>query len=265
MRPTLAVLGTLVLLTANAHAKVQSKVIAYQEGGVSLKGYFAWDDARTGKRPAVLLVHEWWGLNDYARKRADQLAKLGYAAFALDMYGEGKVTSHPSEAGKWASEIRGNTANWLSRAQAGLQVLKKQPLVDTAQVAAVGYCFGGSTVLQLAYAGTDLKAVVSFHGDPVPAPAESKPKAKILICHGASDAFIPEAKLQAFRESADQVAADWQIIYYARARHGFTNPDAGDYGIDNLKYDPHADQRSWDAMQSLFAEVFPQSSSDASR
>src|SRR5262249_22152623 len=159
----------------------------YKHGDLELEGYLAWDDAVSGKRPGVLIVHEWWGLNDYARRRADQLAKLGYVAFALDMYGKGVLLKHPSEAGGRDTPVRSNVKDWRDRAIAGLKVLKSQEQCDASRLAAIGYCFGGSTVLQLAFTGADLKGVVTFHGALTP-PSDDEGKqlkAKILICHGA--------------------------------------------------------------------------------
>ena len=255
--------STLVLLaaalgTSPAAAEVKTKPIEYRDQNVSLSGHLAWDDAMAGKRPGVLVVHEWWGLNDYARARAEQLAKLGYVAFALDMYGKGKLTEHPQQAGQWAGEIRKNTKSWQQRARAGLDILRKQPQTDNARLAAIGYCFGGSTVLQLAYSGEALRGVVSFHGS-LPAADATQLKALtagILICHGADDAFIPAEQIEAFSTALTKGKADWQMIYYAGARHSFTNPGADRRGIDNIKYDPRADRRSWTHMQTFFAEIF---------
>ena len=238
-----------------ADAEVQTKEITYEQGGETLTGVLAWDDAVTGSRPGVLVVHEWWGLNDYARSRAIKLAEMGYVAFALDMFGKGKVTEHPQEAGKWASQIRENTDNWRARALAGLDVLKEQEHVNASRLAAIGYCFGGSTVLQLAYAGAPVKAVVSFHGALMPPEEGTKIAPTVLVCHGAADAFVPPASVQAFEEGMEAVNADYYLVAYGGARHAFTNPNAGHYGLDNLKYDAAADRRSWNEMQRLFQEV----------
>ncbi len=181
---------------------------------------------------------------------------MGYVAFALDMYGKGKVTEHPDQAGKWAMMIRENTDAWRKRALAGLKVLRDSELSQDDQLAAIGYCFGGSTVLQLAYAGEPLAAVVSFHGA-LPAPPETaKVQAKVLVCHGADDGFVPEASAAEFRQGMTRLGAVWEMNYYSNARHGFTNPDAGKYGLDGLRYDKLADQRSWAAMKALFQECF---------
>jgi dienelactone hydrolase len=260
MRSCLAI-ATLLMVHATASGELKTKVIDYKDGDTPLRGYLAWDDSIDGKRPAVLVVHEWWGLNDYARGRAEQLARMGYIAFAVDMYGQGKVTTHPQEAGQWAGEIRRNSDGWVRRAKAGLKVLKEQSQTDKDRIAAIGYCFGGSTVLQLAYAGLDLKGVVSFHGALTPAtPEQAKDiKAKILICHGAADTFIPDEQVNKFRTSLEEADADYQIIYYANATHSFTNPQAGKAGVQGLKYDPDADRRSWQHMKMFFDEIFARS------
>src|SRR5262245_12620358 len=223
-RSLMALLIVLVL-TLSADAAVQTKKITYKDGDVECHGFLAWDDAEKGPRPGVLVVHEWWGLNDYAKKRAEQLAKLGYVAFAADMYGDGKVVDHPKDAGAMAGKVRANVDAWRKRALAGLDVLKSQPQCDKSKLAAIGYCFGGSTVLQLALAGTpDLQAVVSFHGAlPAPSEAEAKQvKAAILVCHGANDSFIPEKAIGAFRGALDKAGVKYDFQSYAGAVHSFT-------------------------------------------
>lgn len=240
-----------------ARAEVKTKTVEYKHAGTVLKGYLAWDDDVKGKRPGILVVHEWWGLNDYARRRARQLAKLGYVAFAVDMYGEGKVTEHPRTAGQWASMIRKNTRFWQARALAGLDVLKNFEATDPSRLAAIGYCFGGSTVLQLAYAGADLDAVVSFHGAPVLPQGQEPIKTKILFCHGAADAFIPDAKVDEMRQAWEKAKIDYQMIYYANATHSFTVPEADKRTATlGVRYNPAADRRSWRHMLMLFDEVF---------
>ncbi|WP_417850028.1 dienelactone hydrolase family protein [Thalassoglobus sp.] len=257
MLRVLSLLFVVPFLVSVSHAEVKTKKIAYEHGDAKLEGVLAWDDSFEGKRPGVLVVHEWWGLNDYAELRAKELAKLGYVAFALDMYGKGQVTTHPSQAGEWAGKIRENTQAWRERALAGLDVLKRQDNVDTANMAAVGYCFGGSTVLQLAYADAPLKGVVSFHGALVPPKEIEKIDSSVLVCHGASDSFVPAEQVQTFEKEMQAINADYQLVSYGGARHGFTNPKAGDFGIENLKYDENADKRSWSLMQSFFGELFP--------
>lgn len=248
----------LTLLTVPAHAKLVTRTISYDDNGAKLSGYLAFDDAVSGKRPAVLVVHEWWGLNDYARQRADKLAELGYVAFAVDMYGTGKVTDHPKQAGEWSKEISQNKTAWQQRAVAGLTVLKQQPQTDPERMAAIGYCFGGGTVQQLAYAGVGLKGVVSFHGSLQEPPADvaGKTNTKLLICHGGADAFTPPDKFQAYLAAMATSGLDYEIDIYGNAKHSFTNPGAAKYNIPALGYSPSADRRSWEAMQQFFNALF---------
>lgn len=249
---------TVMLVAASAEAAVQSKTVTYKHGDLECKGFVAWDDAVQGKRPGVLVVHEWWGLDEYARSRAQQLAKLGYVAFACDMYGEGKTTEHPQDAGKMAATVRMNVENWRKRAQVALEVLKAQPQCDNGKLAAIGYCFGGSTALQLAYSGADLKAVATFHAAlPAPTADEAKAvKARILVCHGGADTFIPEAAIAAFRESLDKAGKKYEFVSYPGVVHSFTVPGADARNINGMKYDKHADEDSWQRMTNLFAEQF---------
>ena len=248
----------LVLGATNAHAGVLTKNISYQHDGIELEGYLAYDDSIKGKVPAVLIVHEWWGLNDYARKRAEQLAAMGYVAFALDMYGKGKVTQHPKQAGEWMRQVNNNVDLWRQRALAGLQVLKDEPRTDTSRIAAIGYCFGGATVQQLAYSGADVRGVVSFHGSLLPPPSDqlSRVKAKLLICHGSADPFMKAEAVQNYIASMNASGLDWQMIMYGGAKHSFTNPDADKAGMAALKYSKSADQRSWSHMKQFFEEIF---------
>lgn len=258
MRHLGLMLAILFASAVSADAAVQTKVVTYKHGDLECRGFLAWDDAMEGKRPGVLVVHEWWGLNDYARQRAQQLAKLGYIAFAADMYGEGKTVEHPQDAGKMAASVRMNLQDWRKRAQVALEVLKSQPQCDSQKLAAIGYCFGGSTALQLAYTGADLKAVVSFHGAlPTATDDEAKAvKARILICHGAADTFIPEEAIKSFREALDKAGKKLDFVAYPDVRHSFTVPDADKHNIPGLKYDKHADEDSWKRLTQLLAELF---------
>ena len=247
----------LILSTGTALAKVVSQPLSYMHDGATLEGYLAYDDAVSGKAPGILVVHEWWGLNDYVRSRAEELARMGYVAFALDMYGKGKSTEHPDQAAAWMKEINANMDQWLKRAMAGLQVLKKQPQVDTARLAAIGYCFGGATVQVLAYGGADLKGVVSFHGSLIPPSAEQagRARAKILICHGAQDPMNAPETLTTYVNAMNASSIDWQLIVYGGTRHSFTNPDADKRGMAALAYNPSADKRSWQHMTYFFNEI----------
>jgi dienelactone hydrolase len=254
----IVVVATAGLFAASqASAEVQSKTIEYKDGETVLTGFLAWDDAVTGKRPGILVVHEWWGLNDYAKSRAKQLAAEGYVAFALDMYGNDKVTDHPDQASEWMKQITANIDLWARRAQLGLEVLMSQEQVEAGKTAAIGYCFGGATVMQMAYSGTDLKAVVSYHGSLPPAPENVTSVApRVLVAHGRDDQFIPAERVDAFQAGLDRTGADWEMTVYSGTRHSFTNPGASAYGIDNLAYNETADKRSWAAMLRLFGEVF---------
>lgn len=207
-----------------AEAEVKTQQIPYKHGELVCNGYLAWDDAIEGPRPGVLVFHEWWGLDAYAKRRTEMLAKLGYVAFAADLYGEGKTVAHPKDAGEMASKVRSNVDDWRKRGLEALAVLKAQPQCDKVNVAAIGYCFGGSTVQQLAFAGTDLKAVASFHGGLVqPTPEQVKDvKARILVCNGADDTFIPQIAIKSFREALDKGGAKYDFVSYPGARHSFT-------------------------------------------
>jgi dienelactone hydrolase len=243
-------------------AEVQTETVSYRDGDVELQGTLAWDAAVEGKRPGVIVVHEWWGLDDYARKRAEMLAKEGYVALAVDMYGKNKVTQHAEEAKGWANQITANVEAWQKRALAGLALLRQDPRTDSSRLAAIGYCFGGATALEMAYSGADLEGVVSFHGS-LPPPAENQAsniRAKILIAHGEEDPFIPPERIAAFKTALTKAGADWQFVSYGGARHSFTNPGAAHHGIEGLQYDAKADQRSWRLMLDFFREIFaPQS------
>jgi len=247
-----------VALTAGvSEAAVVTKVVDYDFDGVKLKGFLAYDDALKGKQPGVLVVHEWWGLNDYAKDRCKKLAELGYVAFAVDMYGDGKSVDHPDDARKMSGLVRENVKVWRGRAEAGLKQLKAQPNVDGDKIAAIGYCFGGSTCLQLAYSGADLKAVATFHAAlPTPTEAEAKAiKPKMLICHGDADAFIPADAIKNFKAALDKAGTKYEFIGYKDVVHSFTVPEADKHNIKGMKYDKAADEDSWKRMQALFKDT----------
>jgi dienelactone hydrolase len=249
--PILAILG----MVAVAHAEIHTETVAYAHGDTTLKGYLAYDASRSGKRPGVLVVHEWWGLNDYARSRARQLAELGYVAFAADMYGDGATTADPKQAGQWSGEIK-NSARIRERSNLALDLLKGHERVDPDRVAAIGYCFGGTAVLELAYSGAELAGVVPFHGGLTVPGAEDEIRTKILVLHGAADFFIEPQTIDAFRKALHDRKIDWQMVYYGGAVHTFTNPDADKAGIDGVSYDADADRRSWAHMRLFFDEIF---------
>ena len=258
-RPSTLILISIVFFCSSiAEAKVQVKPIPYNHGEVSFEGVIAWDDGVKGKRPGILVFHEWWGLNDYARSRAEQLAGLGYVALAVDMYGKKKVTTHPEEASQWMQQTTANVPAWQARARKGLELLQKDPRVDPTRLAAIGYCFGGATVMQLVYSGAPVKGVVSFHGS-LPLPPSSKTissQAKILIAHGEEDPFLTPEHITDFKKSLEEAKLDWQMVVYGGAQHSFTNPSANQYGVKGLQYQDRADRRSWKHMQGFFEEIF---------
>jgi dienelactone hydrolase len=249
---------TLFLFTGTLHAAVKSTAVEYEFEGTKLKGYLYHDDAIKGKRPGVMVVHEFWGLDDDAKHRAEMLAELGYVGFACDMYGVGKLAEHPDDARKFAGEVRANIATWRGRALAGLKILQSSEHCDATKVAAIGYCFGGSTVMQIAYSGADVSAVVSFHGAlVVPTEEQTKAtKAKMLICHGAEDPLILEENCQKFRAALSKGGVDYQMVYYGGAVHSFTVKGADKRNMKGIGYNEKADKRSWQAMQDLFKEAF---------
>ncbi|MEG3638591.1 dienelactone hydrolase family protein [Magnetococcus sp. PR-3] len=247
-----------VVWSVPAWAAIHEQEIPYNDGQTQLAGYLVWDDQFSGKRPGVLVVHEWWGLNDYAKSRARQLASMGYIAFAADMYGKGHVTEHAKEAKGWMKQVTANVAGWRKRADLALSQLKASPLVDAQRVAAVGYCFGGGTVMQMAYGGSDLLGVASFHG-PLPPPEEAdypQIKAKIFAAHGDADTFIPAKRIETFQQRLSAAGADWQLLRYGGVVHSFTNPSADGSWMPVVKYDEKADRRSWAAFKHFLDELF---------
>jgi dienelactone hydrolase len=255
----LLTLSVLLIGSVWAKADIKTKDVEYQFDGITFKGQLTWDDAIAGKRPGVLVVHEWWGLDDYAKSRAKQLAGLGYVAFACDMYGNGQVAQHPTDAGKMASTVRKNADIWRGRAKAALKVLSDFEKTDPSRLASMGYCFGGTTSLQLAYTGADLKAVVTFHSAITPLPTEEQlknVKAKILVCHGAEDNFIKKEDLEKFQDLVKGAKIPFQLESYPGAVHSFTVEGADKHMIKGMAYNADADKKSWESMKKLFAEVF---------
>jgi dienelactone hydrolase len=260
MRMAMALL--LMCFSAGAAlAAVKGEEVQYKAGDTVLKGYLAWDDAVKGKRPGILVVHEWWGHNDYARERARMLAALGYTALALDMYGDGHQAHHPEEAGKFSGEVRKNLALATQRFDAAQNVLKKHPTVDVGSIGAIGYCFGGAIVLEMARQGEALKGVASFHGNlTTEHPAQAgKLKARILVLTGEADPFIPAEQIATFRKEMDVAKANYRVIAYPGAKHSFTSKEADQHGKNfnlPLAYNAEADQKSWAEMQAFFKEIF---------
>jgi dienelactone hydrolase len=250
-----------VLIAGSAYAKVKGEEVQYMADSVTLKGYLAYDEALKGRRPGVLVVHEWWGHNEYARKRARMLAELGYTALAVDMYGDGKQASHPDDAGKFATAVMSNMPVARARFLAAIDLLSKHETVEPGKVGAIGYCFGGGVVLAMARAGVDLKGVVSFHGSlATQSPAqEGEVKAMVLVCHGAADKFISEDDITAIKKEMSDAKVDFTFKAYPDAVHSFTNPAADENGKKfniPLAYNAKADKDSWSDMKAFFQKAF---------
>jgi dienelactone hydrolase len=258
---TMIALVMVVVGPAAAAPKIEGKPVEYTAGGVTMKGYLAWDANVKGKRPGVLVVHEWWGQNEYIRKRARMLAELGYTALALDMYGEGKMAGHPDEAGKFSSELMKNFPVAKERFLAALEFLKKQPTVDPGRIAAIGYCFGGGVVLNMARQGVDLKGVASFHGSlaVVKPDQPTSIKAAVRVYNGADDKFSTPEQIEALKKEMADQKVNFKFVNYPGAVHSFTNPDATELGKKfnmPVAYNKAADKASWDDMKGFFAEIF---------
>lgn len=258
-------IGSIVLaiffLGTSALANVVGHEVTYSAGGVTLKGYLARDESQTGTQPGVLVVHEWWGHNDYARKRATMLAEMGYVALAVDMYGDGKVAKHPDEAQAFSKEALRDFPVAKGRFEAALNFLREQTQVAKTKIAAIGYCFGGGVVLNMARQGVDLKGVASFHGslDPLQPAAPGGIHAKILVLTGEADPMVPPAKVEAFKEEMTQAGAAFKVISYPGVTHGFTNPDADALGREfklPIAYNKEADQQSWEALRQFLVQSF---------
>ncbi len=260
MRFVLAFLFFVVLFQPiPAMAEIKTKNVEYRDGDVDLEGFLAWDSERAGQEvPGILVVHQWMGLTDYERQRCKQLAELGYVAFALDIYGKGVRPASPQEAGKQAGIFKTDRALFRRRLNRGLEELRRQERVSEKQIAAIGYCFGGTGVLELARSGADVSGIVSFHGGlDSPTPEDGKNiKAKVLICHGADDPFVPVKDINAMKAELNEAGVDWQMIYYSDAVHSFTQTMAGNDKSRGAAYSEKADVRSWQAMKSFFAELF---------
>lgn len=234
--------------------------VTYTADNVTMKGYLAYDANQKGKRPAVLVVHEWWGHNDYARKRATMLAEMGYIALAVDMYGDGKTAAHPQDAGAFATAVMKNAEGAKARFMKAMETLTANPNADADRVAAIGYCFGGATVLNMARQALDLKAVVSFHGSLATSTPATKGsvKGRVLVCHGGADKFVSDQDIVNFKKEMDDAGAKYSFKAYADAVHGFTNPAADSLGKKfgmALAYNAKADEDSWNDMKALFAEA----------
>ena len=261
MKRLFFVLLLLLCWTVPAFAGVVGESVTYDARDFSMTGYLAYDDSSTTKRPGILVVHEWWGHNEYARKRARMLAELGYTALAVDMYGDGRQADHPGDASKFAAEVRQNLSTAKHRFGAAMKVLQEHPSVDPQRIAAIGYCFGGGIVLQMARQGLDLDAFVSFHGSlATDTPAiPGTVKARILICDGADDKLVTPEQIQSFLREMKGAGVDYKLISYPGAKHSFTNPDADTYAEKfniPVGYNAEADRRSWQHMQDFLQNSF---------
>jgi dienelactone hydrolase len=255
---TLATLAALALSTASALAEIITREVAYSHDGTQLMGFLAYDDAVEGPRPGILIIHEWWGQTDYARSRARRLAELGYVAFAVDMYGQGKTVSTPDEARTLAMPFYQDRAMARARITAALDTLREQEQVDDDRIAAIGYCFGGTIALELARSGADVRGVVSFHGGlGTPTPEDARNiKGKVFVATGAVDPMVKAEEREAFVKEMEDAKVDYQMILYGGAVHSFTNPDAGRANIPGVAYQQEADHRSWRHMRGFFDEIF---------
>jgi dienelactone hydrolase len=234
--------------------------ITYTTDTTSMKGYLSYDETITEKRPGILVVHEWWGHTDYVRERADMLAELGYVAFALDMYGNGRTAEHPDNAKQFSSKVMKDLEMAESRFEAAVEVLKNHPAVDSTRISAVGYCFGGSLALTMANMGMDLDGVAAFHsGVQLPVAPNDRLRAAVLVQNGAKDPFISELSVSNFTSQLDSLGADYEYIEYPDAVHAYTNPGADELGKEfdlPLAYDPEADMKSWDKLKSFLNELY---------
>ena len=266
MKTILIILFALVSVSvftgsAPANTKIEGKDVQYSSDGVVMKGYLAYDRNVKGKRPGVLVVHEWWGHNEYARKRARMLAEMGYTALAVDMYGDGKQAMHPDDAGKFSSELMKNFDTAKARFIAAQEFLKVQPTVDPDRIAAIGYCFGGGIVLNMARQGVDLRGVASFHGSlsAVKPAVPGTVKAKVLVLHGADDKFTTPEQIETFKQELKDAGADFRFIVYPGAIHSFTNPGADTLGKKfnlPLAYNAEADKKSWEELRKFLEAIF---------
>lgn len=236
---------TLALCALNCSAGM----IEYRQGDTVLEGYLT----GTAQRPGILLVHDWMGLGKFAKAKADELEKMGYVVLAADIYGKGIRPANAAEAGQQAGKYKSDRALLRARVNAALTELRKH--ADPKRIAAIGYCFGGTTVLELARSGADIAGVVSFHGG-LDAPLAGQIKCKVLALHGADDPYVPVAEVAGFESEMTKAGVDWQLIKYGGAVHAFTNPDAGNDNSKGAAYNANADRRSWEAMKQFFAEIF---------
>jgi dienelactone hydrolase len=255
MKDVLFMVGALLLANI-AEAEIVTEEITYKQDTMTFKGFFAYDNSIKGKRPGVLVAHEWWGLNDFAKTQVKNLAKMGYAAFAVDLYGNGKVTGDFKVAAQMAGEVRG-TPRMRERINIGFTTMLAQKTVDARRTAAIGFCFGGTAVLELAFSGADCKGIVTFHGGLLsPKPEEfGSIKAKLLILHGANDPTMKPESISQFQESMRKSGADWRMVYFGNTVHSFTNPNAGSDPSKGVAYNPLSADRAFSYMKMFLEEI----------
>jgi dienelactone hydrolase len=247
-----------LLFSTEAGAEVKTRTIEYHQGNTVLEGFMAYEPAGKPLKPGVLIVHDWTGVGRFVKNRAEQLARLGYVAFAADIYGRGVRPNNPNDAAATAAIYKNNRSLLRERVKAGMEELRRQDGVDPERIAAIGYCFGGTAVLELARSGADIKGVVSFHGGlDTPNPQDAKNiRSKVLVLHGADDPFVPPEQVKVFEDEMRGGNVDWQLVKYSKAVHSFTNPDAGNDNSKGAAYNADADRRSWEQMKSFFKEIF---------
>ena len=255
---TIALSMVLVAIaSAPALAEIKTKTITYKDGDATLKGMMAWDGAKSGKRPGVLVVYEWWGHTEESKERAHRVAAAGYVAFVPDMYGDGKSTNDTKQAKEWMMGVFGDKELWNRRTQLGLDILKADSNVDGLKLAVLGSSFGGATALQIAYAGHDIKAAISIASSLPPAPESvTSIKPRVLVFHGRDDKFVKAERIAAFKAGLDRAKADWEMTIYSGAVHSFATPVADSHGIGGMAFNEMADRRAWVATTSLLDEVF---------
>lgn len=249
-------LTLLALMAPSVHAGIVSTALPYSADDQDMVGYLTYDDRLTGPRPGVLVFHEWWGLNRFAKHQADALAAKGYIVLAADMYGKGISTHDPAAAGSLAGAVK-NKALFRSRAEGALEALMRQSEVDPSRIAAVGYCFGGTTALELAYSGAPVRGVVSVHGGLTAPQPDDLPniQSAVLVLHGASDPYVKPEEIQAFQQGMEAAGADWQMVIFGGAKHGFSNPEADRHGMAGMAYDAKTAERAWQAIENFLARV----------
>jgi|WetSurMetagenome_2_1015567.scaffolds.fasta_scaffold00396_13 dienelactone hydrolase len=252
-----ALAASLLCLSFYAGAAVMTKEVLYTVDSIPCKGFLAYDNASSVKRPGILVGHEWWGLNDFTKEKTKKLAALGYVAFAADLYGNGAVAADRAEAGRMAGAVRG-TPLMRQRIRVGLSELLRQPLVDSSRVAAIGFCFGGSAALELAYSGANVNGIVTFHGGLFPPKEEELPniKAKFLFLHGDEDPTVPRDTIRKMEDMLTKAGADWQTIFFSNTVHSFTNPASGNDKTKGVAYNPVSAQRAWDYMELFLRQLF---------